>query len=143
MRSAQGMCSSSSSIRLPWLRVQGRSPAAAWTTVKVRREKAGGKGVPRCIPNCIALRYASLMAQVVARLNDDLVAAVDELVSEGIFESRSDAVRRARWNFVVDRQRRKRIGDAIVEGYRRIPQTEDEIAWADAATIEMIEEEPW
>ena len=82
------------------------------------------------------------MAQVVARLNDDLVAAVDELVSEGIFESRSDAVRRA-LEFVVDRQRRKRIGDAIVEGYRRIPQTEDEIAWADAATIEMIEEEPW
>ncbi len=82
------------------------------------------------------------MAQIVARLNDDLVAAVDELVSEGVFESRSDAVRRA-LEFVVDRQRRMRIGDAIVEGYRRIPQTEDEIAWADAATIAMIEEEPW
>ena len=82
------------------------------------------------------------MAQVVARLNDDLVAAVDDLVNEGIFESRSDAIRRA-LEFVVDRQRRKRIGDAIVEGFRRIPQTEDEIAWADAATIAMIEEEPW
>jgi Arc/MetJ-type ribon-helix-helix transcriptional regulator len=82
------------------------------------------------------------MAQVVARLNDDLVAAVDELVSEGVFESRSDAVRRA-LEFVVDQQRRKRIGDAIVEGYRRIPETDEEIAWAEAATIAMIEDEPW
>lgn len=82
------------------------------------------------------------MAQVVARLNDDLVAAVDDLVTDGVFESRSDAIRRA-LEFVVDQQRRKRIGEAIVEGYRRVPQTEDEIAWADEATIAMIEEEPW
>ncbi len=82
------------------------------------------------------------MAQVVARLNNDLVAAVDDLVSEGVFESRSDAIRRA-LEFVVDRQRRKRIGEAIVDGYRRIPQTEEETAWAEASTIAMIEEEPW
>ncbi len=82
------------------------------------------------------------MAQVVARLSDELVAAVDDLVDEGVFESRSDAIRRA-LEFVVDRQRRKRIGDAIVEGYRRIPETDEEIGWAEAATIAMIEEEPW
>ena len=82
------------------------------------------------------------MAQIVARLDDDLVTAIDDLVNEGVFESRSDAVRRA-LEFVVDRQRRKRIGEAIVEGYRRIPETDEEIAWADAATIAMIEEEPW
>ena len=82
------------------------------------------------------------MAQVVARLDNALVAAVDELVTEGIFESRSDAVRQA-LEFVVDTQRRKRIGEAILEGYRRIPETEEELAWAEAATIAMIEEEPW
>jgi hypothetical protein len=43
----------------------------------------------------------------------------------------------------VDRHRRRRIGEAIVEGYRRHPQTEEEIGWADEATVRMIAEEPW
>jgi Arc/MetJ-type ribon-helix-helix transcriptional regulator len=82
------------------------------------------------------------MAQVVARLNDDLVAAVDDLVSEGVFESRSDAIRRA-LEFVVDAERRTRIGDAIVAGYERIPETAEELRWAEAATAAMIADEPW
>jgi Arc/MetJ-type ribon-helix-helix transcriptional regulator len=82
------------------------------------------------------------MAQVVARLNDDLVAAVDDLVSEGVFESRSDAIRRA-LEFVVDAERRKHIGDAIVTGYERIPETAEELRWAEAATAAMIADEPW
>lgn len=82
------------------------------------------------------------MAQVVARLHDDLVAAVDELVSDGVFESRSDAIRRA-LEFVVDAQRRRQVGDAIVAGYQRFPETSQEVAWGEAATIAMIEDEPW
>ena len=69
----------------------------------------GAQGGRNRIPYRITRRYASTMTQVVARLDDDLVAAVDELVSEGLFESRSDAIRRA-LEFVVDCQRRKRIG---------------------------------
>jgi hypothetical protein len=42
---------------------------------------------------------------------------------------------------LVTRRRRRPIGHAIVDGYRRIPQTDDE--WADAATRAMIAEEPW
>lgn len=101
-----------------------------------------GEELWRRIPTRITAWYACIVAQVVARLSDDLVAAIDDLVSEGLFESRSDAIRRA-LEFVVDAERRKRIGKAIVEGYLRIPQTEDEIAWADAAAIAMIKEEPW
>jgi Arc/MetJ-type ribon-helix-helix transcriptional regulator len=87
-------------------------------------------------------RYAATVTQVVARLDDELIAAVDRLVKEGIFASRSDAIRRA-LHHTVDQQRRRRIGDAIVAGYRRIPETDEEIRWADAATIAMIEDEPW
>ncbi len=82
------------------------------------------------------------MAQLVTRIDDELAAELDALVSEGVVESRSDAVRRA-LRALVDRHRRRRIGEAIVEGYRKQPQTEEEIGWADEATVRMIAEEPW
>jgi len=82
------------------------------------------------------------MPQLVTRLDDDLAAAVDQLVSDGVVANRSDAVR-AGLVALVDRHRRDRIGAEIVEGYRRIPQTEDDGAWADEATLRMIAEEPW
>ncbi len=82
------------------------------------------------------------MIQLVTRVSDELAAGVDELVASGLASSRSDAVRSAleRW---IDSERRRRIGEAIVDGYKRIPQTEDELAWADRAAAAMIAEEPW
>ena len=82
------------------------------------------------------------MVQLVTRVSNELAASVDELVASGRATSRSDAVRCAleRW---IDSERRRRIGEAIVEGYRRIPQTEEELAWADHAAAAMIAEEPW
>ncbi len=77
-----------------------------------------------------------------ARIDDDLARDLDALVEEGVVESRSDAVRTA-LRELIDRHRRRKIGEAIVEGYRRHPQTDEEIAWADELTIRMIEEEPW
>lgn len=82
------------------------------------------------------------MSQLVTRIDDDLASEVDALVSEGVVASRSDAVRQG-LRALVDRHRRRKIGQAIVEGYVRQPQTEEEIGWADEATIRMIEEEPW
>lgn len=82
------------------------------------------------------------MTQLVTRIDDDLAREIDALVDEGVVESRSDAVRQA-LRALVDRHRRKQIGEAIVEGYRRQPQTEEEIGWADEATMRMIAEEPW
>ena len=66
----------------------------------------------------------------------------DDLAAAGEVESRPDGVRRG-LTALVDAHRRRRIGDAIVEGYRRQPQTEQEVGWADAATAAMIAEEPW
>ncbi|MDX6511016.1 MAG: hypothetical protein QOE36_520 [Gaiellaceae bacterium] len=80
--------------------------------------------------------------QLVARVPEDVVAAVDKLVQEGVFQSRSEAVR-AGLAVVVDRQRRAATGTAIADGYRRLPQRGDDLAWADAASAAMIAEEPW
>ena len=68
--------------------------------------------------------------------------AVDRLVEEGVVASRSEAVRLG-LERLVDRERRRRIGQAIVEGYTRLPQTDEELDWADAATRDMFAEESW
>lgn len=83
-----------------------------------------------------------MTTQLVARVPDDLAEAVDELVRAGVYASRSEAVR-AGLDAVIDRQRRAAINDAIVDGYRRIPQQADDLAWSDRATAAMIAEEPW
>lgn len=82
------------------------------------------------------------MSQLVTRIDDDLARELDALVAEGVVESRSDAVRTA-LHELIDRHRRRKIGDAIVEGYRRTPETEQELAWAHDLAVRMIEEEPW
>jgi Arc/MetJ-type ribon-helix-helix transcriptional regulator len=82
------------------------------------------------------------MAQLVTRVDDELAAAVDELVAAGVVASRSEAVRLG-LERLVDRYRRGQVGARIVDGYRRKPQTAAEVGWADAASVGMIAEEPW
>ena len=82
------------------------------------------------------------MAQLVTRVDDELVAQLDEIVESGEAESRSDAVRRA-LEAMIERRRRRLVGEAIAEAYRRIPETPEELRWADQSTRSMIAEEPW
>jgi metal-responsive CopG/Arc/MetJ family transcriptional regulator len=82
------------------------------------------------------------MAQVVTRLDDKLTAALDGLVADGVVASRSEAVRIG-LERLVEEQRRLRIGDEIVAGYMRHPETDEELAQAEQATRALIEEEPW
>jgi Arc/MetJ-type ribon-helix-helix transcriptional regulator len=90
-----------------------------------------------------AKRYAICMTvQLVTRVPDDLAAAIDELVREGVFESRSEAVR-AGLGAMIDRRQRAAVGRAITDGYRRLPQAGDDLAWSDAASAAMIAEESW
>lgn len=82
------------------------------------------------------------MAQLVVRVGDDLAAEVDRLVSDGAVTSRSEAVRVA-LERLVDDHRRNQTGRAIAEGYRRLPQSSADVAWADESSVAMIAEEPW
>ena len=82
------------------------------------------------------------MAQLVTRVDDELVAQLDEMVESGEVKSRSDAVRSA-LEAMLKQRRRWLIGEAIVEGYRRIPETEEELRWAEGNLRDMIAEEPW
>jgi Arc/MetJ-type ribon-helix-helix transcriptional regulator len=84
----------------------------------------------------------SAMHQLVTRVDDELVAAVDELVASGVAASRSEAVRLG-LEQLVDRTRRQQVGARIVEGYRLLPQDEANVGWADESTVQMIGEEPW
>jgi hypothetical protein len=44
---------------------------------------------------------------------------------------------------LVDEHRRRRVGEAIVDAYRRVPQTADELSGLEEATRALINEEPW
>jgi metal-responsive CopG/Arc/MetJ family transcriptional regulator len=82
------------------------------------------------------------MTQLVARVDDTLVAEVDHMIAAGVVASRSEAMRLG-LEGLVEQHRRRQIGARIVDAYRRLPQTEDELAGLDAATKALVEEEPW
>ena len=52
------------------------------------------------------------------------------------------AIRRAAGRLLA-RRRNAEIGRAIVAEYEARPQTAIEVGWTDAATLAMIEREPW
>jgi Arc/MetJ-type ribon-helix-helix transcriptional regulator len=80
--------------------------------------------------------------QIEVRIPNALAKALDDLVSEGMFETRAQAIRAA-LQTLVDQERRRRMGELIADGYRRIPQDEDEVEPARRAAIRSIEQEPW
>lgn len=84
----------------------------------------------------------SIGTQLAARFEPEVVAEVDRLIAEGHVGSRADALRLAVGAY-LDAERRRRTGEAIVAGYQRTPQTDDEIAGAEASARAMIAEEPW
>lgn len=115
-----------------------------WAAARVSRCVLGPNIVSwlACIAKRIAIVYAICMAQLVTRVEDDLAAAVDQLVEAGVVASRSEAVRLG-LEQLVDRCRRDEIGARIARGYRERPQGDAEVAWADESSVRMIAEEPW
>lgn len=98
--------------------------------------------VPHVNTACVAKRYAGRMAQFVTRLEDRLAEEVDAMVADGAVANRSEAVRLG-LERLVDRHRRGQIGAEIAEGYRRQPQTDEELGGLDRATRALVAEEPW
>ena len=88
--------------------------------------------------------YASVVAteQIAIRLPQELLVELDDLVRNGVYESRAAAVR-AGIETVMELERRRRTDRAVVEGYRRIPPTAAEREAAIVSLREAIVEEPW
>lgn len=80
--------------------------------------------------------------QIAVRLPEDLLAQLDELVDQGVYESRAAAVR-AGIEVVAELARQRRTDRAVIEGYRRTPPTKLEKAAAIASLRDAIVEEPW
>lgn len=82
------------------------------------------------------------MAQLVTRVDDKLIAEVDQLIAAGVVASRSEAVRLGLVR-LIDRHRRETVGAQIVASYVARPQDEHEVGWTDESSARMIAEEPW
>jgi len=82
------------------------------------------------------------MTQIAVKLPDALVRQLDDLVDQGLFPNRSSAVRSA-VEAMVARQRRDALERAYAEGYRRVPESESELAEARLLAEHAIDEEPW
>lgn len=81
------------------------------------------------------------MTTVAVRLPDELVQRVDQLVTQGRYTTRTEAVRTALVRLTDDAERAE-VDRAIVEGYRRCPPPEP--TEADEVRAERsIAAEPW
>lgn len=87
-------------------------------------------------------RGMALGTQIAVRLDDEDVARLDDMVSDGRFDSRAEAVRAA-VRRMLDAEHRLAIGEAIADGYGRVPQSDDEVTAAEVNVRRLIEEEPW
>jgi len=80
--------------------------------------------------------------QIAIRIPSELAKQLDEMVARGRFETKAEAVRSA-IRSMVEADRRREIGQRIIDGYRRVPQTDDEVSAATEAALRSIHEEPW
>lgn len=79
--------------------------------------------------------------QTLVQLTEDLLRRLDERAArEG--RSRSALIRDAIEAYLYDEER-ERITREIVEGYERMPPTQEEMEIAEANAREAVEEEPW
>lgn len=89
----------------------------------------------------LAIIWPVTRTQTLVQLNDNLLRQLDERAAkEG--RSRSALIRDAIEEYLFDEDE-ARIDREIIEGYERIPETEEEIEAAKRSARRMIEEEPW
>ena len=79
---------------------------------------------------------------VPTRFSDEELSLIDDLVEQGVGDSRSAVIRQG-VHQLADRVRRARVGADIAASYRAHPQTpeDDDLAMANATA--MTEAEPW
>jgi Arc/MetJ-type ribon-helix-helix transcriptional regulator len=69
-----------------------------------------------------------MSGMITARTPDELGARLDALVAAGAYESRAAVIVAALERLVAELER-EADDRAIVEGYTRIPPTDDELPW--------------
>jgi Arc/MetJ-type ribon-helix-helix transcriptional regulator len=79
---------------------------------------------------------------VPTRFTDEELALIDELVDEGIGDSRSAVIRQG-VHHLADSVHRARVGATIAQSYREQPQTADDDDLAMASAVALTEAEPW
>lgn len=79
---------------------------------------------------------------VPTRFSDDELALIDELVDEGVGETRSAVIRKG-VHHLAAAVRRANVGAAIATSYLEVPQTSEDDDLAMASAIAMTEAEPW
>jgi metal-responsive CopG/Arc/MetJ family transcriptional regulator len=80
--------------------------------------------------------------QTLIQMSDDLLARLDARAARE-HRNRSEVVREAISAYLDDDQEAE-IDRQIVEAYTRIPQTHDEVAWADASVETLLDAAgPW
>jgi Arc/MetJ-type ribon-helix-helix transcriptional regulator len=79
---------------------------------------------------------------ITIRVPDEQAAAVDRLLAEGVFATRTAAYIAAveAW---LESDREQRLDRAIVDGYRRVPPTAGEVAAAEEQADRSVSAEPW
>lgn len=107
-------------------------------------EGAGRRGGPSVRPRqCSTVRILRRMTTPVpTRFSDDELALIDELVDEGVGESRSAVIRQG-VHHLADAVRRASVGAAIATSYRDLPQSSEDDDLAMASAIAITEAEPW
>lgn len=79
--------------------------------------------------------------QTIVQLNEGLLARLDERAARES-RSRSALIRAAIERYLED-ELAAEADRRIVEGYRRLPQTASEDAWAEAGARDAVGDEPW
>ncbi len=88
---------------------------------------------------CILIRMTT---PVPTRFSDAELNLIDELVDQGIADSRSAVIRRG-VHHLADSVQRAQVGEAIAASYRAVPQTHEDNEAAMANAIAMTEAESW
>jgi metal-responsive CopG/Arc/MetJ family transcriptional regulator len=74
-----------------------------------------------------------MTTQVAIRMNDQQLGDLDWIVVRCDFENRAEALRAALAAF-VKREREREIDEQMIASYTAMPQTDDELAWSEAAS---------
>ena len=82
------------------------------------------------------------MTQIAVKVSEELLARLDDLVAQGVYPSRSAAVRQGLESVLLS-YRLGAIDRGFREGFLRTPETDGEIEDARRLAVEAIDDEPW